>query len=105
MTNVTKYDAIRNGNAKISAAQKVIKSKFLKAYTNRVNHEKCVNDTMKPLYCRRHTTSKETVNKIDSNKLCNRLQKLIESQSSRKINFKREIEIIIGKLRELEIII
>lgn len=98
--------------AKISATQTVIKNKFVKAYTNRIEHENDVNETMKPLTCsrQRRSTSKKTnknslLNINDINELCNRLQKLINSQISRNVNYSQEIKMIISKLRELGIIV
>lgn len=101
-----------SNSAKIAAAQKVIKNKFFNAYTNRVSHEKNVNETIKPMSRRNRTTTtatttKETSKFFDCNALCIRLQKLIESQAkgSGKKNYSREIELIISKLREMEIIV
>lgn len=97
--------------AKIADTQKVIKNKFVKAYTNRVDHENDVNETMKPLTCSHRTTTSKPNNKNsllkinDTNELCNRLQKLINSQISRNVNYSQEIEMIISKLHELGIIV
>lgn len=94
----------RSSSAKMIAVQKIIKKKFIKAYTNRINHENIVNGAMKPLSHKNRSTSKQTSKIIDSNKLCNQLQKLIDSQMDRNENYSQEIEMIINKLRELEII-
>lgn len=97
--------------AKISDTQKVIKNKFIKAYSNRVDHENDVNETMKPLTCSQRTTTKQTnknsLLKIDDiNKLCIRLQKNFNSQKTcRNCNYRQEIEIIIDKLYEFGIIV
>lgn len=99
--------------AKISDTQKVIKNKFIKAYSNRVDHENDVNETMKPLICRRRTTTTTTTEQTnkndlfksnDINELCIRLQKLVNSQICRNCNYSQEIKIIINKLHELGII-
>lgn len=94
--------------AKIFATQKVIKKKFEKAYSNRLDHENDVNQAMKPLTCSRSTTKQINKNSLlkinDANELCNRLQKLINSQISNNDNYSQEINMIISKLRELKII-
>lgn len=99
----------QNSLAKISATQKVIKNKFVKAYTNRVDHGNDVNETMRPLTCSRRSstnrTKKNSLLEININELCNRLQKLINSQISRKVNYRQEIKMIISRLRELGIIV
>lgn len=90
--------------AKISDAQKIIKNKFIKAYSIRVDHENDVNEALKPLSSINRTSTKKTKQIAISNKLCVRLQKLLDSQTSRNADYRHVIEMIIAKLRELEII-
>lgn len=98
-----------HGLAKLTATQKVIKNKFVEAQTRRVEHENDVNKTIKPLTRISRTISKPTsknslLENIDINKLCNRLQTHINSQISTNADNKREMKMIISKLRELGVI-
>lgn len=45
--------------AKISDTQKIIKNKFIKAYSNRVDHENDVNESLKPLSSINRTSTKK----------------------------------------------
>lgn len=102
--------------SKLTATQNVIRNKFEKAYVNRLEHEHDVNQAMKPLTSPTTSllslvtpqnssfkTSSLEINNI--NDLCKRLQKLINSPINTNDNRNQEITCIIGKLRELEIIV
>lgn len=85
----------------LADTQKIIKNKFIKAYSSRIDHENDVNETIKPMSHNNRTSTKRVEQFIVGNKLCNRLQKLLDSQTKRNDH---EIEMIIVKLRELDII-
>lgn len=107
--------------SKLTATQNVIRNKFKKAYTNRLEREHDVNRAMKPLTSSSTTTSltnesgfkkKDEFSNhsiesraIDSNELCNSLRKLLTSQIVDNVNHTHEINSIIEQLRELKIII
>lgn len=95
--------------AKITDTQKVIRKKFVKAYANRIDHEKDVNQTMKPLTGTHTAINKNRKKKLlkvnNINELCNELQMFINSQISGNTNYSQEIKMIISKLRELNIIV
>lgn len=99
------------GLAKLTATQKVIKNKFIEAYTSRVEHENDVNELIKPFSHISHTISKQRnknslLKNNDLNLLCNRLQTLINSQQiSTNADNKHEMKMIISKLRELDVIV
>lgn len=98
-----------NRIAKISATQNVIRKKFVKTYSNRIDHENNVNQSIKPLTCSRSTSKKCNKNSLlkvnNINMLCNRLQKHINSQISTNVNYRQEIRAIISTLRELGIVV
>lgn len=109
---------------KLAATQNVIRSKFKKAYKNRIEHEHDVNHVMKSLTTKpvasaanhtsqMHSTSKSRsisnkINYHDSNKLCTRLKLLIASVSKNdcaRMKCMRQINVILDDLRKREIII
>lgn len=100
-----------NSIAKVSDTQNVIRKKFVKAYSNRIDYENDVNQSIKPLTCSQSTTTtkkhkKNSLLKVNNiNKLCIRLQKHINSQISTNVNYSQEIRMIISKLRELGIVV
>lgn len=99
---------------KITNAQKTIKKKFKKAYTNRLECEREVIRAIKPL----NTKTKQneftlpgasTTLKIetsDPNVLCTRLRVLLaSSKTSNKVQHTDEINSIINRLHELGLLI
>lgn len=107
----------QDSGSKLSATQNVIRDKFEKAYTNRLEHEHDVNQVFKPLATPPSTPSsmnhaiktgsvgtKEEM-QYDPNELCERLRLLASSQIAGDVNHAQETNSIIVKLRELKIIV
>lgn len=101
--------------SKFNTTQNVIRNKFEKAYTNRLEHEHDVNQAMKSLTA---TPSTPTTNyaietrsieikeetQYDPNELCLRLKLLLNSKFADNVHHTHEISSIITKLRKAEII-
>lgn len=109
---------------KMISTQDVIKNKFSKAYANRIEQEKKLKQTMRSLlavsstHSRAATTSTKTtdnknnkgINHIhfsfnNPNELCERLRKLILIMNEDDVKQVEEMNAIINKLRELEILV
>lgn len=92
--------------SKISIAQNVIRNKFEKACMNRIEHERDVNQSLKPIIADSLLTTTSANNEMqnDPNKLCVQLRLLINSSIATNADHTHEITTIIAKLRDLEII-
>lgn len=104
-----------SGASKLTVMQNVIKNKFDKACTNRIQSENNVNDAIKQLFTTSSDFSttnnapqiKQDHSDLDPNKLCANLRILLSSSSCNVSDTKcnQQINTIINKLRELEIIL
>lgn len=96
------------GVSKLANTQSVIRNKFAKAYTLRCEHENDVNQSVQSLVSK-PTKRVDSVNgekkTIDPNELCNQLRLLLTAQNAGNANHTEEINTIIAKLHELEILI
>lgn len=90
---------------KIFATQSVIRNKFIEAYTNRIDHENDVNKTIKRPFTSISFNKNSSLKINVINKLCKRLQKLINLWKNGNDNYNQELKIIIDKLRQHEIIV
>lgn len=109
----TEHESMSNANdttSKISITQSVIRKKFQKACMNRIEREHDVNQALKPLIANSQTSSStiaiETNNEMqnDPNELCVKLRSLINSSIAKNMDHTHEINSIIAKLHELEIL-
>lgn len=101
--------------------QNVIRNKFQKACMNRIDHENKQNQAMEPLHIESSNNEKSSTTTTliakqvdcvneekepdDPNELCNRLRLLINSQIADNVNHMHEINSIVAKLAELEILV
>lgn len=113
---------------KLAATQNVIKNKFSKAYANRLEHENNLNQAMQPLFIelvndttplsitkqsRPMTSTKVVDNKNcnreagfnNPNELCDRLRILLSAVIVGDVKHVEEMNAIIMKLHELEILL
>lgn len=96
---------------KITDTRNAIMNKFKMAYMNRLEREHELNQSMKPLTTpplsatSNHANTKTESMQNDPNKICIRLKVLLNSKNMDNMQHTQEINSIISKLRELEIII
>lgn len=98
--------------SKLTVTQNVIRNKFQKAYTNRLENEDDLNRAMKPLitttgfeYKTNSTTSKQQQQQHDPNTLCANLRILLASSHEFDDKARMQIKTILNELHDLEIII
>lgn len=89
---------------KIADTRNVIMNKFKMTHMNRLEHEHELNQTMKHVNEARTNQIDERMQN-DPNKLCIRLKLLIKSKNAGNMQHAHEINSIMAKLRELEIIV
>lgn len=97
-----------NHVSEIFKTQCIIRNKFTEAYTNRLESERNVNQTLQPLVKKtvKHVDSANEENSsVDLNDLCKRLRLLISTQIASKVDHTEEINTIITKLHDLEILL
>lgn len=102
------YKMYHTDELKLTDAQNVIRKKFAKAHTIRLEHERDVNQAIQPLMRKsvKRIDSVDVENKqVDLNALCNRLRILLAVQNAGQTNHAEEISTIIAKMHELEILI
>lgn len=108
-------------NTKFIATQNIIKNKYCKAYANRLEHENELKHTIQPIHMvstndastthsRPMSTTKEIVVDINAensnpNKLCEKMRLLLSPMNACDLAHVEEINSIIVKLREQEIIV
>lgn len=115
--NTQKTNGSETNAAKISDTRNVIMNKFKKACSIRLEHERDVNQSMKPLTALPTSSSKTMIDAIEiesseknnemhdnPNELCLKLKVLMQSWFAGNVEHTHEISSIIAKLRELEII-
>lgn len=90
-------------SSQIVNTQKAIRNKFEKSCMNRLEHEHDVIQAMKPLVSIRSSSLTSTpIPNENPNELCNRLRVLLDADDLKHAD---EINLIVMKLRELEILI
>lgn len=94
----------RDSISKLTATQNIIRNKCKKTYSDRLLNEHNVIRAMKPLTIS-HAFKTISLETIKINDLCTRLGKLIKSTVKRSDSCNEEIQFIINKLREHEIIV
>lgn len=101
---------------KLATTRNVIRNKFSKAHANRLENENNLNQAMQPLLAEssNDATSQSIANQsqsmsranviVNPNELCERL-KILLSMDASDVKHSEEINTIIAKLRELEILV
>lgn len=93
--------------ASVSKTQNVIRSKFTDAFTNRLESEHNVDQALQPLV-RKPVKVVDNANvensAVDLNELCNRLRFLLSTRFASKVDHADEINAIISKLRNLNLL-
>lgn len=83
----------------LTAAQSIVRSKFAKAYINRLQHERDVHQALQPFAKTHADGEKKEKTQDELNGLCNRLRVLLHSQDAGVEDYAQEINAIIMQLR------